>query len=297
MHSETKSKKKNNVDVSYFYILLPYIKQLNKYCGLCVRNCTFGATNAAHRRLMHCKLRCSGQPICPFICSIIVQNSGTGHIIVMNRNIRHKQGIKICRPIRAPIRSLMKKQFAQGASVYRMYQEKLQQRTPEQREGRNYDNVGRSRCILSKIKSEGVLDSLLAPDVDQSLSKLLDKFRTEVNPDGKVKGAIQFISRYPSQVIVYSESSIRLFDTLLKQKNVIVSWDATGSIIKEKNSNRLLYYELSVTLPGVVNQDSIVPITFMVSNAHGLVDIIHWISLFKHSYCQVNIFSCFYSII
>ncbi|CAF0802050.1 unnamed protein product [Rotaria sordida] len=48
MHIESTIEKKSNVDVTYFYILLPYLKQLNKFCGLCVRNCTFGATNDAH---------------------------------------------------------------------------------------------------------------------------------------------------------------------------------------------------------------------------------------------------------
>ena len=286
--------KQSNVDVEYLYILLPYIKQLNKYCGLCVRNCTFGATTVTYRQLLRCNLHCIGRPICLFSCSVIVKNNGTGTIIVTNGNVRHSGGVKICRPIRTPLRSLIKKRFAQGASVYRMYQEKLQKRTSEQKRGKNYDGIGKSRDILRKIKSEGVMESLLAPDVDQSLLKLLEKFQSEVNRDGKIKGAIQYISKYPCQIIVYSESSIRLFDALLNHKHVILSWDATGSIIKETNSHRLLYYELSVTLPGVVNEDSIIPITFMISDAHALVNVTHWLQLFKHSYSQVNTSFCFH---
>ncbi|CAF3205771.1 unnamed protein product [Rotaria sp. Silwood2] len=183
--------------------------------------------------------------------------------------------------------TLHKPMCTEGASVYRMYQDKLQQRTAEQKKAQNYDNVGKSRCILSKIKSEGAMEYLLASDVDQGLFKLLEKFKAEVNPNGIIKGAIQFISKYPCQIIIYSESSIRLFDTLIKHKNTILSWDATGSVIKEKGLNRLLYYEMSITLPGVVNQDSIVPITIMISNSHALVDITHWLMLFKHSYSQV----------
>ncbi|CAM4769922.1 unnamed protein product [Rotaria magnacalcarata] len=287
IHIPSEQIKQSNVDVEYFNILLPYIKQLNKYCGLCVRNTTFGATNNLHHQLLRCNLRCIAHPTCSFSCSVIVQNNGTGNIIVTNGTVRHVRGVKICRPIRAPVRSLIKKRFAQGASVYRMYQEKLQKRTPEERRGQNYDDIGKNRDVLRKIKSEGIMESLLAPDVDQSLFKLFEKFRIEVNPSGKIKGAIQSISKYPCQIIVYSESSIRLFDALLKHNNVILSWDATGSIIKETNSHRLLYYELSITLPGIVKEDSIVPITFMISDAHALVDIIHWLQLFKHSYSQV----------
>jgi hypothetical protein len=192
------------------------------------------------------------------------------------------------------MRSLLKKQFANGASVYRVYQERLQKRTIEERNANNYDSTGKSRNILRKIKSEGVIESLLAADVDQALFKLYEKFQDEVNVDGKVKGAIQQISKYPCQIIVFTESSIRLFDTLMKHRDVVLSWDATGGIIQEKkNSPRLLYYELSITLPGIVTEDSIIPITFMISDAHALVNIIHWIQLFKSSYSQVKIYISF----
>jgi hypothetical protein len=294
IHIQNEPTKQSNVDVRYLYILLHYIKQRNSYCGLCVRNITFGMTNVNNRQLLRCTLRCIGRPTCPFSCSVIIKNNGKGHMIVTNRTVRHIRGVKICRPIRAPLRCSIKKQFAQGASVYRMYQEKLQTRTAEQRKGQNYDGIGKSRDILRKIKSEGVLESLLAPDVDQGLSELLERFQSKFNPGGKIKGAIQYICKHPSQVIIYSESSIRLFDALLQHKNVILSWDATGSLIRQTNSQQLLYYELSITLPGLVNQDSIVPITFMISNAHALVHVINWLKMFKHSYSQVNPSFCLY---
>jgi hypothetical protein len=281
--------KQSQVDVEYLYIILPYIKKFNKYCGLCVRICTFGATNGPCRQLLRCNLHCIGKPICPFTCSVIIQNNGTGYLIVTNRTVRHASGVKICRPIRAPLRSLIKKQFAQGASVFRIHQDKLQKRTLEEKRGRNYDGIGKTQSILRKIKSENCLESLLAPDAEQGLCKLFEKFRSEINPDGKVKGVIQYISKYPSKIIAYSETSIRLYDTLLKHNNVILSWDATGSIIKETSTRHLLYYELSISLPGIVNENSIVPVTFMISDAHDLVNVCHWLQLFKHSYLQVNV--------
>ena len=239
-------------------------------------------------KLLRCTLRCAGRPCCPFLCSVFVTNNGSGHITVENPYVRHPPGRKICRPTREPLRSLYKKQFAQGVSVFRMHQELLQKRTPAQKKGQNYDRIGKSRDTLRKIKSEGVIESLLSPDVDQAVGKLLDKFQSEITTSGKVKGAIQVLHKYPCQVIVYSESSIRLFDALLQQKNVVVSWDATGSVLKQSGPHRLLYYELSITLPGIVTDDSIVPITFMISDAHALVYISHWLRLFKHSYSQVD---------
>jgi len=204
--------------------------------------------------------------------------------------VRHPKDVKIYRPIRAPLRSLIKQQFAHGASVYRIYQEKLQKRTVTQKEGRNYDGIGKNRDVLRKIKSEGIIESLLDPQVDNSVFKLVKKFQLDLKEAKNVKGAIQVFKKYPCQIIVYTESSIRLFDALLKHKNVVLSWDATGSILKETNARRLLYYELSITLPGIVKEDGIVPITFMISNSYTLVDVTNWLELFKNSYKQVNIF-------
>ena len=61
------------------------------------------------------------------------------------------------------------------------------------------------------------------------------------------------------------------------------------SIQEKRNSPRLLYYELSITLPGIVSEDSIVPITFMVSDAHSVVNVLHWLQLFKYSYSLVSL--------
>ncbi|CAF4999893.1 unnamed protein product, partial [Rotaria sp. Silwood1] len=281
-------KKESRVDVEYFYILLPYIKKFNTYCALCVRNCTFGQTTKDRNQLLRCSLYCSGKPICNFNCSIIVLNNGQGHIIVNNTTVRHAPGIKISRPIREPIRSLFKEKFKNRASVYRIYQEEMQKRSIHEKNANNYDRVGRSRQILRKIKSETTCESLLAPDVDYGLSKLYEKYKNEINIDGKVTGAIQLISKHPSKIIIFTETAIRLFDSLINQKNITISWDATGAIIREQNNSpKYLYYELTMTLPGVVSEDGLIPISSMISSSHSLIDIIHWLELFKYHYSQV----------
>ena len=295
--STNNTTKQSRVDVEYFYILYPYIKQINPYCGLCIRNCTFCVQINELQQLLRCDLRCSARPLCTLRCSIIVKNSGKVQVIHSNPHIRHKQTSKICRPIRAPLRSSIKEQFGAGASVFRVYQNRLQRRNNEERKGRNYDSTGKSRAILQKIKSEQVAETLLAPDVEEGLYKLNEKYRKEINGGGKVAGAIQLISRLPRQVVVFTDASIRLYDALLKHKNVIISWDATGSVIKQTSSKQILYYELSMTLPGVVTQDSIIPISFMLSDDHRLVHILPWMQLFRASYREVSVtllvFGCF----
>ena len=262
---------------------------MNPYCGLCIRNCTFGTRKVESEKLLRCDLRCAGRPICPFECSVVVRNNGDCYVIVKNNNVRHKRNIKICRPIRTPQRSLIKQQFKLGASVYRMYQNRLQSRSTAERKGNNYDVVGRSREVLRKIKSESVVESLLLRDADQGLSRLNKQYRRSNDHNIKVDGVIQSISKYPCQVIVYTEASIRLFDSLLKHGNTIISWDATGGIVKQSNSLRLLYYELSMTLPGVVKEDSIIPITFMISDCHSFIDILQWMQKFRYHYLQVSV--------
>lgn len=215
---DSNQEQESKVDVEYLYILLPYIKQFNKYCALCVRNCTFGQTSKNGNQLLRCMLYCSGRPVCPFSCSIIVLNNGNYHIAVNETTVRHTRGVKLARPIRKPLRSIFKQQFKNGATVYRAYQERMQKRTVEEKNGNNYDTVGKSRQIFRKIKSEGVAESLLAADVNDSLSKLYKKYQNEVNIDGKIKGAIQQISRHPCRLIVFTESSIRLFDRLVHKK-------------------------------------------------------------------------------
>jgi hypothetical protein len=70
IHIQNEPTKQSNVDVQYLYILLHYIKQYNNYCGLCVRNITFGTTNINNRQLLRCTLRCSGRPTCELVKSL-----------------------------------------------------------------------------------------------------------------------------------------------------------------------------------------------------------------------------------
>lgn len=257
---------------------------------MCVRNCTFGQTKSDRNQLLRCSLYCSGKPLCNFNCSVIVLNNGQSHIIANDTTVRQAPGIKISRPIREPARNLLKEKFKNGASVYRIYQEEMQKRSRHEKNANNYDRVGKSRQTLRKIKSQAVCESLLAPDVDYGLSKLYEKYKNEINIDGKVTGAIQLISKHPAKIIIFTEASIRLFDYLMNQNNVTISWDATGAIIREqKNSPKYLYYELTMTLPGVVNEDGLMPISSMISSSHSMIDVIHWLELFKHHYLQVNI--------
>ncbi|CAF4612906.1 unnamed protein product, partial [Rotaria magnacalcarata] len=50
----------------------------------------------------------------------------------------------------------------------------------------------------------------------------------------------------------------------------VLSWDATGGIVKNSSSKQCFYYELPITHPNIVNEDSLVPLTFMFSESQTL---------------------------
>ena len=126
--------------------------------------------------------------------------------------------------------------------------------------------------------------------------KLHDQLMAQVNSDGVIKGILQKVQLRPFCVVSYLEASIRLYDALVANPNTVLSWDATGGVIKNnQSSKRILYYELTLAHPGVVNEDTLIPLTYMLSESHSLFTVVQWLTLFKESYKKVSSFDfCFY---
>ena len=147
--------KQSRVYVTYFYIIYPYIKRINPYCGLCVRNRTFGQQNAFEKQVVRVYLQCSKNSSCPFKCSVFVWNNRRMTVAVSNPEIRHKIGDKVSRPIRNPLRSALKQKLRSGVSAYRMFRGLLQNRSDKEKAGRNYStsvkNQARSNHRLTFI--------------------------------------------------------------------------------------------------------------------------------------------------
>ncbi|CAF1348975.1 unnamed protein product [Adineta steineri] len=170
--------------------------------------------------------------------------------------------------MRDPLRAILKEKLMNGASVFRVRREQDEKRSKLERLGGNFDLTGKSTATIKTIKHEAIAESLLSKDVESGLSNLLTDFRNTINNDGIIRGAIQQVSRHPRKIIVCTEESIRLYDKLLNYPDAIISWDATGSVVKQYDGQRLLYYELTMTLPNVVKEYSLVPISFMISDSH-----------------------------
>ncbi|CAF3169111.1 unnamed protein product [Rotaria socialis] len=295
--SDDTSYKKNNdvksnrkVNIEYLNLLLPHLKHYNAACGLCVRSRYFGKNvSKSNALLVRCILKCNGRS-CKFKCNVQVLNNGFCFVIALNRKIFHHVGERIGRHIRGSRRQAIIDKFKSGASVYRLHSQYHEQRSKNEKKGFNYDSTGKSKKVFKKIKAEATVESLLSPDVTLGILQLHDKLADEINNDGIITGALQVVQFRPFCTVAFTEASIRLYDAIVSHPETVLSWDATGGIIKNTalNSRQCLYYELTVSHPNVVNEDTLIPLTFMLSESQTLLTITNWLTTFKESYKKVS---------
>ena len=290
------------VNIEYLYVLLPHLKHYNSACGLCVRNRRFGKKMAKPTDLLiHVYLKCNGSS-CDFRCDVYVFNNGHAHVIPSKRIVRHHISERISRPIRGSMRASIKQKFKPETSVYRLHAEYDNKRTASEKAGFNYDTTGKSKKIFKKIKSEAVGELVLGANVSDGLLNLHDRLINEINDGGIVKGAMQCVQLRPSFcVYVFTEASIRLYDALVNLPDSVISWDATGGIVQyTAGSKQILYYEMTITHPNIVAEDSLIPLTFMLSQSQTLFTVTQWLQSFKEklskgilTYEKKRDFSCY----
>ncbi|CAF4854420.1 unnamed protein product, partial [Rotaria sp. Silwood1] len=282
-------KKKSKVNIEYLNLLLPHLKHYNSVCALCIRSRYFGKNvSKPNSLLVRCILQCSGST-CKFKCTVNVLNNGDCFVIAINQNIFHHVGERLSRPIRGSQRQALIEKFKSGASVYRLHAQYDRERTKNEKKGFNYDRTGKSKKIFKKIKAEAIAESLLSPDITLGILQLHDKLIDEINSDGIVKGALQVVQLRPFCIVAFTEASIRLYDAIVSHPETVLSWDATGGIIKNaaSTSRQCLYYELTVSHPNITNEDSLVPLTFMLSESQTLHTVTNWLTAFKGSYKKI----------
>jgi len=192
------------------------------------------------------------------------------------------------RPVRSSHRREVMEKFKAGGSVYGVHAQYNQKRTLLEKKGFNYDATGKSKKVFKKIKAEAVAESLLAPDVTSSIVHLHDQLINDINSDGVLPGALQIVQTRPFCTIVFTEASIRLYDAIVALKDSVLSWDATGGVVKNTGSKQILYYELTISHPNIVDEDTLIPLTFMLSESQTLFSVIQWLSAFKDNHRKVN---------
>ncbi|CAF1396575.1 unnamed protein product [Adineta ricciae] len=275
------------VNIEYFNILHPHLKHYNSYCGLCICTRYFGHTiYQPTGLLLRVVLQCGGRD-CPFNCEVTVWNNGQCFITAYNSTVYHHVDEQICRPIRGSRREEIKQKFKAGGSVHHVYGQYNDKRTALEKKGFNHDTTGKTKKVFKKIKAETVSDSLLAPDVTSSILKLHDELIKRINCAGVVPGALQIVQSRPFCTIVFTEASIRLYDAIIAHKDSVLSWDATGGVVKNFGSKQVLYYELTLSHPNIVNEDSLIPLTCMLSESQSLFTVTQWLSAFKNNHRKI----------
>ncbi|CAF0912387.1 unnamed protein product [Adineta ricciae] len=257
------------VNIEYLDIILPYLKRYNPYCGLCVCTRRFGndLSNPTHY-IIKCVLKCNDTD-CKFSCRVFVLNNGDLHVSTSHNTVCHDVKRRVARPIRGLKRKELAEKFRSGALVYQVHGQYSEKRTTLEKMGFNYDSTGKSKLIFKKIKAEVVAESLLSPNVTSSILQLHDEFILKVNPDGTLR------------------ASIRLYDAIVAHKDSVLSWDATGGVVKNTGSKEILYYELAITHSNIVDEDSLIPLTFMLSESQSLFTVTQWLLSFKDNHKQI----------
>ncbi|CAF2138916.1 unnamed protein product [Rotaria magnacalcarata] len=257
----------SKVNIEYLNILLLHLKHYNAYCALCICTRYFGKNiPQSTALLLRCTLKCSGH-ICNFKCKVHVLNNGYCFVIATNRKFFHRVNEKITRPIRGSHRRAIMDKFKAGGSVYRVHPQYDEKRTIH----------GKKVLILMQLASRKNLGIL----------QLHDKLAQEMNSEGIIKSALQIVQFRPFCVVAFTEASIRLYDSIVNCPEYVLSWDATGGIVKNSSSKQCLYYKLTITHPNIVDEDSLVPLTFRLSESQTLFTVKQWLLAFKECYRKV----------
>ena len=284
------TKVNGKVNIEYLNLLLPHLKHYNAACALCIRSRYFGKNmSKPNSLLLRCILKCNGSN-CKFKCTVHVLNNGYCFVISLNRKIFHRVGERLSRPIRGSQRQAIIEKFKSGASVYRLHNQYSEQRSENEKKGFNYDSTGKSKKIFKKIKAKATAESLLSSDVTLGILQLHDQLADEINNGGLISGALQLVQFRPFCTVVFTEASIHLYDKIVSHPETITSWDAIGGIIRNTllSSRQYLYYEMTVSHPNVLNEDTLVPLTFMLSESQALLTVTNWLMAFKENHKKVG---------
>ncbi len=134
--------------IKYFYVILPYAKQCNSFWGLCVTKTYFAKQKIPTDLILQCNVRCKGRPIFPLCATIHIYNNVRGVITASECTVHHRYGEKICRPMRAPLRSIIKEKLLNGASVFRVRRDQDEKHSKLERSRNNFDLIGTSMSTI-----------------------------------------------------------------------------------------------------------------------------------------------------
>ncbi|CAF0856625.1 unnamed protein product, partial [Didymodactylos carnosus] len=281
MHDAGQKRSKHDArDFTISNIMVKYIKKINPYCSIRIKENRFSQARVRNTGnvLLKSTGKCAFQPTCPFKFNARLQKTGDLSI-KCEGSIIHSGGSFKSRPIREDEKKLLHDELAMGVSSTGLFERKLLSVPNDVLNARNLDGVGTSANLYQKIAAFDKKESIC--NCIQRLGNLKRKYEKELMPNDQVPGIIQVISHEPCLVICVNATALLVWDKIDAESEI--SWDATGSIIQANDiQKRMLYYEMSLAHP--VKGGTIIPITFMISEAHDVVTILYWLGKMKSLY-------------
>jgi hypothetical protein len=260
-----------------------YIQYSNDYCVFIYERHNFTKRTTLgnnHQFLMsvdaHCKFNTCN---CRFH-AILSENGKLK--IHYDGNIAHQTDETHAKPVRNIRREQLQQFTNLGATPGSLHLQQLKSMSTANKEAGNRNNVGSSPSVIRKISSEGNAKLQRATDLDKSLRELKAELAKKIFPEEQVPGYLQEISMDPLRLVCFTAGGIATYHKFAS--TMPLSWDATGGIVINRHK-RIYYYEL--TMSNIKKKGPSFPITVMLSDSHGTMDVVHWMHCFIERYKQV----------
>ncbi|CAF1412635.1 unnamed protein product [Adineta ricciae] len=264
-------------------ILDEYVERSNDYCVFAYERHHFTIRNSignSNQFFLSADAHCVFST-CSCEFHAIVNENGT-IAVTYSGHIDHIIGEIHARPYRGSRRENLQKLTSLGATPNALHLAQLKLLSDNNKKSGNRNSVGSSASVIRKISSEANVKLRQANDLHNSLHQIKGHQAKTVFPGEPIPGYLQVIGVEPLRLVCFTAGGIAAYHKFAL--NMPLSWDATGGIVM-KREKQIYYYELTMT--NLIKGGPSLPITSMLSESHGTMDIIHWMNCFIEKYKQI----------
>jgi hypothetical protein len=281
------SEKPNTLRRPWTDIMARYMKESNDFCTFQFQRHYIAKENSRKRNtvmMFSAYGKCIFQDCsCTFELAMKREDFAEKKVMVLyNGSVKHAAGERQSRFIQNEERKTMANKFHKGHDKpSKIYQELKDSLSTNSKASGNRTGCGNQPCTIRKIASEGRQQTQMDKDIVHSLIKVKDKLIKEDNdramPPKYVKGFVHTISHFPLVVHMWTESQIRTWHHISHKDISYI--DATGTIVKDYDDKRVLYYALVVRHPKEGNPP--LPVAEMITNDQSAYSIRTFLERFR----------------
>ncbi len=277
-------------------VILKYVKQTNPFC---VFSCDQNRVKKINSRKKNTPffrgtLKCTF-PGCSVSAVVQIMRERSDQVdISYSGELRHKGSVHHGRRIKGIERERIKSAL-DGMDPSRVHHRLLLNLPAKVYASGNRDGVG-NQSVLQKISSERNLRGRPFVDTMQSVAHLRGRFIKEdedLYPEHTKKesglhlfGYIQFVSLYPTIVMMWTEADLRLYFEMAR--NATVFFDATGKIVRKvfNDTGSILYYSLVVSHP--TSGKPPIAVAEMFSSSHSVPTLTNFLMNFRRDVLKLH---------